>query len=77
RAHIPSSAPKPPPLPPRPWERHVTLTADAPLPQRMDDDNPERTSGTLPPWTHEDMSFTTRTLLAAPFLPKEHHPRRR
>ncbi|KAG0431316.1 hypothetical protein HPB47_021913 [Ixodes persulcatus] len=39
---LPSSAPKPPPLPPPPWERHVTLTADAPLPRRMDADHPER-----------------------------------
>ncbi|KAG0432795.1 hypothetical protein HPB47_020512, partial [Ixodes persulcatus] len=35
-------APKPPPLPPPPWERHVTLTADAPLPRRMNADHPER-----------------------------------
>ncbi|KAG0420004.1 hypothetical protein HPB47_003740 [Ixodes persulcatus] len=40
---LPSSAPKPPPLPAPPWERHVTLTADAPLPRRMDADHPERT----------------------------------
>lgn len=39
---LPSSAPKPPPLPPPPWERHVILTADAPLPRRMDADHPER-----------------------------------
>ncbi|KAG0425272.1 hypothetical protein HPB47_027549 [Ixodes persulcatus] len=39
---LPSSAPKPSPLPPPPWERHVTLTADAPLPRRMDADHPER-----------------------------------
>ncbi|KAG0420991.1 hypothetical protein HPB47_003102 [Ixodes persulcatus] len=44
-----SSEPKPPPLPPPPWERHVTLTADAPLPRRMDD---ERQIATLDPRRH-------------------------
>ncbi|KAG0430803.1 hypothetical protein HPB47_022368, partial [Ixodes persulcatus] len=39
---LPSSAPKPPPLPPPPWERPVTLTANAPLPRRMDANHPER-----------------------------------
>ncbi|KAG0424646.1 hypothetical protein HPB47_028137 [Ixodes persulcatus] len=39
---LPSSAPKPPPLPPPPWERHITLTADAPLPRRKDADHSER-----------------------------------
>ncbi|KAG0432402.1 hypothetical protein HPB47_020866, partial [Ixodes persulcatus] len=59
------------------------LRADAPLPRRMDVDHPGRRAYHVKPherhvavWTHDDTSFTTRTLLAAPFLPREHHQHR-